>query len=109
MIRELVCLSEANFKYSRNILYQNEEQGRIENEWQSFSQLCDIGQGFYKLKTELHVENGLFLLNHKFVIPEKLRENIIKWPYGLHLGIETLAIAKILYYWYKNEGSYSEL
>lgn len=103
-ISSLVCLSEENFNYYRNILDEDEHYSRIckyiENGWPSFHQLNDVCQHFYKLKSELHVEGGLLLLNHKLVIPTKLQEKIIKWLHGAHLGIEkTLARARGLYYW----------
>ena len=104
MITELVCLSEENFKYYRNILDGDEKYSRIcryvENGWPRFHQLDDISQHFHKLRSELHVENGLLLLNQKLVIPEKLQGKMVKWLHGPHLGIEkTLARARELYYW----------
>lgn len=58
-----VCLSEENFNYYRSILGEDEGYGRIcgyvENGWPNLHQLSDLGQHFYKSKSELHVENEL--------------------------------------------------
>lgn len=100
---KLVCLLEDYFDNYRNILKEDEDYNRIcrylETSWPRFHQLNDKGQHFYKFRAELHVENGLLLLNHKLVIPTKLQEKLITWLHGPHLGIEkTLARAREFYY-----------
>ena len=80
-------------KYSRICRY-------VENDWPRFHLLDDMSQHFHKFRSELHVENGLFLLYQKLVIPEKLQSKMVKRLHGPHLGIEkSLARVRELYYW----------
>lgn len=103
-ITKSVCLSEDNYIHYKQILDKDENYKRIcgyvENGWPGFHQVTDIAQKFYKLKSELHFENGLLFVNDRLVIPTELQRKITKWLHEPHLGIEkTLARARMLYFW----------
>lgn len=103
-VTKAVCISEANYNYYRTLLNQDERYKRIyhyvENGWPGYHQLDEFSQKFYKMKSELHVENEVLFWNHRLVIPSELQLKMIKWLHLAHLGIEkTLARARSLYYW----------
>lgn len=46
------------------------------NGWPGFHKLNELRQHFYKVKSELHVENGLLLLNHRLVISSGMQRKV---------------------------------
>lgn len=71
-----VCLNQENYKFYRDAIDHDQEysqiRGYVENCWPGYHKLHNLGQAFYKLKSELHVENGLLCYNHRLVIPSKM-------------------------------------
>lgn len=103
-VTKSVCISEDNYNLYRKIVESDEQYKRIcqfvEDKWPGFHQLDEFSRHFHKLKSELHVENGLLFYNHRLVIPKDLQNRIAKWLHESHLGIEkTLSRARMLYYW----------
>lgn len=97
-----VCLSKDNFELYGNTLRSDEQYKRIckyvESGWPGFHQLDEFSQHFHKMKSELHVEHGLLLLDHRLVVPTALQSKLARWLHAPHLGIEkTLARARMLY------------
>lgn len=103
-VTKSVCLTEDNYKFYQNVMKSDEKYGLVckyvENGWPKYHQLDDLTQHFFKLQSELHVENELLFYNHRLVIPSELQRKITMWLHQSHLGIEkTLARARMLYYW----------
>lgn len=99
-----VCVNKENFDTYRRALAGDEEYSRIcgfvEKGWPGFHKLNKCGQQFYKIKSELHYENGLLLWGDRLIVPLALQQKILVWLHNSHLGIEkTLGRAKQLYFW----------
>lgn len=113
-VTKSACLSEQNYNLYRSIIERDEFFLRIcryvENGWPNYQLLDDLSRVFYKVKDELHFENGLLFRDHRLVIPKELQGKLSKWLHAPHLGIEkTLARARMHYYWPNMNGQIKEL
>ncbi|KAG7312060.1 hypothetical protein JYU34_001506 [Plutella xylostella] len=62
----------------------------------------DIIQRYYKLRSELTIDENLLFFNNRLIIPKSLRVDIIKKLHEGHLGMTKLKqLARKLYYWPK--------
>lgn len=103
-VTKSVCVTEENYNFYRNVIKSDVKFDRIrkyvDNGWPKYHQLDDLGKTFFKLHSELHVENELLFYKHRLVIPTQLQSKMARWLHGPHLGIEkTLARGRMLYYW----------
>lgn len=104
VVAKKTCVTPNNLEYYKEMLKKDDQLvkicGFIENKWPGYHKLDSFCQGFYKLKNELHFENGLLLWGDRLVIPQGLQEKLSIFVHESHLGYEkTLARAKQLYYW----------
>lgn len=104
LVTRSACLSEDNYKLYHSIIERDEKYSRIckyvEDGWPNYHCVDNLGQIFFKYKSELYFENGLLFRDHRLVIPEELQGKIAKWLHTPHLGIEkTLARARMQYFW----------
>lgn len=103
-ITRRVCVSKKNFESYLRAMECDEKYKRIcefvKSGWPGYHKLDTFAQQFYKVKSELHYENGLLLWGDRLVVPEPLQSKIAHWLHEPHLGIEkTLARARQLYFW----------
>lgn len=103
-ITKSACVTEDNYNFYRKIIKSDIKYSRIceyvKNGFPKYHRLDSLGQHYYKLQSELHVENELLFYNHRLVIPTELQRKMVKWLHEPHFGIEkTLARARMLYYW----------
>lgn len=104
-ITRKVCVSKSNYETYLRAIEKDEQLQRIceyvEGNWPGFHKLDKFSQEFYKIKSELHYENGLLLWNDRLVVPRVLQSEVAKWLHKAHFGVEkTLAKCRELYYWH---------
>lgn len=105
MVRQRVCMSEKNRADYLKTLKDDDSLLRViefveSNSWPGFHKLHRDDQDLYRVKDELHVEEGMLFKDHKLVIPKRLRPIIVDWLHGNHMGIDkTVAKGSSLYFW----------
>lgn len=104
VITRNVCGNPHNLNHYQEALKRDGPHQKIreyvESGWPGYHKLDQFSQQFYKIKNELHYENGLLLWGHRLIIPPEVQGNISRFIHSSHLGIEkTLLRAKSLYYW----------
>jgi hypothetical protein len=74
----------------------------IKNGWPDKKQVLDSLQYYFKLRGEIHSDEGLVFLNHRLIIPTSLRLKFIKMLHEGHIGTTKMKqTARKLYYWPK--------
>lgn len=105
MVRERVCMSEKNKMDYQTTLRDDDCLLRVmefvgQNSWPGYHKLHIEDQEMFKVKDELHVEEGMLFKDHKLVIPKRLRNSVLNWVHGSHLGIDkTVAKGTSMYFW----------
>lgn len=55
---------------------------------------------YYKVKNDLHINNGLLFINEKIVVPHSLRKDMLQLVHEAHFGIEKCKNrAREIFYW----------
>lgn len=68
--------------------------------WPTKSDLTDIEKAIYTKKDELFTEKGCILWGNRVLIPEVLREQILKELHELHFGIVKMKMVARSYMWW---------
>lgn len=59
----------------------------VSNEWPSVKKLEDSEQKYYAKRDELSVEKGCLMWGYRIVIPEVLRERVLRELHTSHFGV----------------------
>lgn len=72
----------------------------VSNEWPSVKKLEDSEQKYYAKRDELSIEKGCLMWGYRIVIPEVLRERVLRELHASHFGVVKIKmIARSYVYW----------
>lgn len=87
-------------KYQQNDVllqqvYKNVKYGWSKNESVQLKE-------YFKIKNNFGIENGILLFNDRVIVPEKLKEEIVKLFHDNHNGLVRMKMAARKLVWWKN-------
>lgn len=74
----------------------------VNDMWPSEKNLSELEQKFYLKRDELMVEKGCLLWGYRVIVPERMRESVLREIHASHLGIVKMKMLARAYVWWPN-------